>query len=66
MALHATAGRLSKLIFSNSSLRPLVFRGMATAADVEKALKERLKASDVVRSRGLSPDFCLEVDCDTI
>ena len=55
MALHATAGRLSKLILSSSSFRPLVFRGMATAADVEKALKERLKASDVVRFRGFVP-----------
>ncbi len=55
MALHATAGRLSKFILSGSSLRPLVFRGMATAADVEKALKERLKASNVVRSHGFVP-----------
>jgi len=49
MALRAAAASFYRGVQVYKA-RPFAVRGMATAADVEKALKDKLKASDVVRS----------------
>lgn len=56
MALRVAAASFHKGI-QVCKARPFADRGMATAADVEKALKDRLKASDVVRSRSPETPF---------